>query len=302
VVKDTLVAATRETDRRERHTAVRGLAAWVVVALTLSVAVFGALRGGSGGLALGVSTLAGGATDALQGLGQAVPLGYAFAVGMASAVNPCGFALLPTYLGLYLGSSTLESRPWPAQLARALLVSAAMTGSFVALFGAAGVVLGVAGAAVGPLLPWLSVAVGVLLVFGGGRLLAGRALAAAPAERLADALGATAGRAGFFGYAAYGLAFAFSSLGCTLPLFLAVVGTGLARGGLAAGLEELVLYALGMGAVISSLTVLVALLGGGVLRRVRWAGRFLEPFSAVLVLATGGYIVYYWLSAGGILG
>ena len=32
------------------------------------------------------------------------------------------------------------------------------------------------------------------------------------------------------------------------------------------------------------------------------AGRVPQPVSAVLLLATGGYIVYYWLSAGGILG
>jgi cytochrome c-type biogenesis protein len=64
----------------------------------------------------------------------------------------------------------------------------------------------------------------------------------------------------------------------------------------------LVLYALGMGVVVTTLTVLVALLGRRVLRRVRGAGRVLEPLSAVLLLATGGYVVYYWLSAGGILG
>lgn len=301
-MKDALVAATPVSASPESSANRRNVVAWGAVALTLSVAVLAALQGGSSGIALGVSTLSGGASDVLQSLGEAVPLGYAFAVGMASAVNPCGFALLPTYLGLYVGSATLEGRTWPAQLAGALLVSMAMTASFVALFGAAGVVLGLAGAVVGPMLPWLSIAVGVLLVFTGGRLLAGRALAAAPAERLADALGGTAGRAGLLGYAAYGLAFALSSLGCTLPLFLSVVGTGFARGGLLAGLEELLLYALGMGVVVSILTVLVALLGRGVLIRVRGVGRVLEPFSAVLLLATGGYIVYYWLSAGGILG
>jgi cytochrome c biogenesis protein CcdA len=276
--------------------------AWVVVPLTLGVAVLGAVQGRAAGLALAVSMLSGGATDVLQNLGGAIPLGYAFAIGMASAVNPCGFALLPTYLGLYLGSTALEGRTLAAQLTRAVLVSAAMTGSFVALFGAVGIVLGLAGAVVGPLVPWLSVAIGVLLVLAGGRLLAGGSLVAAPAERLADALGGTAGRAGLLGYAAYGLAFALSSLGCTLPLFLAVVGTGFSRGGATAGLEELLLYALGMGVVVSVLTVLVALVGGGVLRRVRRVGQYLEPFSAVLLLATGGYIVYYWLSAGGILG
>ncbi len=30
-------------------------------------------------------------------------LAYAFAVGMAAAINPCGFALLPAYLAYYLG-------------------------------------------------------------------------------------------------------------------------------------------------------------------------------------------------------
>ena len=119
---------------------------------------------------------------------------------------------------------------------------------------------------------------------------------------LADRLGGAVNRTGLLAYAAYGLAFALSSLGCTLPLFLTVVGTGVARGGLAGGLGQLVLYALGMGAVVSLLIVLVSLFGGGVLARVRGAGRVLQPVSAVLLVATGGYIVFYWLSAGGILG
>jgi cytochrome c biogenesis protein CcdA len=249
-----------------------------------------------------VASLAGQATDRLKGIGEAIPLGFAFGLGMAAAVNPCGFALLPTYLGLYLGSATGERIPWPAQVNRALQVSAAMTVSFVALFGAAGLVLGFVGAAVGGWLPWISLATGVVLAIAGGRILAGGSLDATPAESLADRLGGAANRTGLVAYAAYGLAFALSSLGCTLPLFLTVVGIGLARGGIAGALGQLLLYALGMSAVISVLTVLVALFGRSVLARVRGAGRVLQPLSAVLLLATGGYIVYYWLSAGGILG
>src|SRR5262249_55529848 len=185
------------------------------------------------------------------------------------------------------------------QLGRAVLVSFTMTGSFVLLFGIAGLVLGAVGAIVGPLLPWLSISVGVLLVLGGGRLIAGGSLTAAPAERLADSLGSRAGRVGLRGYAAYGFAFALSSLGCTLPLFLSVVGAGLAA---AHVVQDVLLYALGMGSVVLILTVLVAIVGGGVFARVRGAGRIVQPLGAVLLLATGGYIVYYWLSAGGILG
>ncbi len=295
---NTMPAASPRAPSQAGRAHSRPLIAWAAVGLTLSAAILGALQGGAGGLTLAVSSLAGGATDTLQVVGDAVPLGYAFGVGMAAAVNPCGFTLLPTYLGLYLGSAAGDRRAWPAQLGRGLLISAVMTASFVVLFGVAGLVLGAAGAAVGALLPWLSVVVGVLLVLAGGRLLAGGSLEALSAERLADALGGTAGRVGVLGYVAYGLAFALSSLGCTLPLFLAVVGTAFARGGLVAGLGQLVLYALGMGAVVSVLTILVALLGRGVLARVRGAGRVLQPFAALLLLVTGGYIVYYWLSAG----
>jgi hypothetical protein len=54
-----------------------------------------------------------------------------------------------------------------------LLVSLTMTGSFVLLFGTAGLVLDVAGAMLGPLLPWLSIGIGVVLVLAAGRLIAG---------------------------------------------------------------------------------------------------------------------------------
>jgi cytochrome c biogenesis protein CcdA len=277
----------------------RNVLACLAVIITLAAAVVGARQGSDSALALAVAMLAGNATDKLQGIGGAIPLGFAFGLGMGAAVNPCGFALLPTYLGLYLGTATGERLPWPCQVRRALQVSAAMTVSFVALFGVAGLMLGALGAAVGGWLPWLSIGTGVVLVIAGGRLLTGGSLGAPVTERLADRLGAGAGGTGLLAYAAYGLAFALSSLGCTLPLFLTVVGTGVALGGLAGGLGQLILYALGMGAVISVLTVLFGLFGRGVLARVRGVGRVIQPVGALLLLATGGYIVYYWLSAGG---
>ena len=279
----------------------RDVLAWIAVVGTLAGAVAAARQGSDSTLSIAVATLAGEATNRLQGIGEAIPLGVAFGLGMAAAVNPCGFALLPTYLGLYLGTATGERIPWPAQVRRALRVSTVMTMSFVALFGAAGLILGFLGAAVGGWLAWVSLATGVVLAIAGGRLLAGGSLDAPAAERLADRLGGAANRTGLLAYAAYGLAFGLSSLGCTLPLFLTVVGIGLAGGGIAGALGQLVLYALGMSAVVSVLTILVALFGRGVLARVRVAGRVLQPLSAALLLATGGYIVYYWLSAGGIL-
>src|SRR5262249_27161033 len=151
------------------------------------------------------------------------------------------------------------------------------------------------------LLPWLSLAAGVAMVVAGGRLVAGGALPAAGSVRLASRFDGRAERRGLVGYAAFGAAFGLSSLGCTLPLFLSVVGASLTAGGPLAAGSSVALCGLGMGLVVTGLTVAVALFGRAAAARSGAVGRFLGPASAALLLASGAYVVYYWLSAGGLL-
>lgn len=149
-------------------------------------------------------------------LGTKVPLGYAFVAGMVASVNPCGFVLLPAYLGLYLGDD--KSAAGAGRLAgRAVLVSATMTASFVRLFGIAGLVTGLAASAVTSALPWTGIAVGAGLVLLGGVLATGRELGSSFGPRAAQHLRGAAVTRGISGYAAYGVAYGLASLGCTLP-------------------------------------------------------------------------------------
>ncbi|MGA7671260.1 MAG: hypothetical protein WBW04_12620, partial [Nitrolancea sp.] len=82
----------------------RRLLAGAAAIAVLAVASIAALMTGSD-----LSPITGGVEHAssngstwLRDLSIALPLGYAFGAGMVAAVNPCGFALLPAYLGLYL--------------------------------------------------------------------------------------------------------------------------------------------------------------------------------------------------------
>ena len=43
-------------------------------------------------------------SQSIGDLATVLQLGYAFGAGMVAAVNPCGFAMLPVYLSLYLGA------------------------------------------------------------------------------------------------------------------------------------------------------------------------------------------------------
>ena len=285
---------------RAQHRLARDVIAAFVALGTLAVAVSAASGTAADGLSVTLTTLASQATASLEALGATLPLGFAFGLGMAAAVNPCGFALLPTYLTLYLGTAAHEHLPWRTNLLTSLKVSAAMAVSFVALFSLMGAVLGAIGGVVGVWLPWLSLVTGVVLVFIGARLLTGATLALPQTERLADRFGPASRRTSLVGYAAYGVAFALSSLGCALPLFLAALGSGIALGGVAGALGQLVLYGLGMGAVVSLLTIVFGACGRGVLIRIRTISRVIQPLSALLLVLTGGYIVYYWLSAGGL--
>ena len=93
--------------------------------------------------------------------------------------------------------------------------------------------------------------------------------------RVALHLKAATRRRNLTGYAAYGTAYALASLGCTLPVFLGVVGTSLQLHGLATAIGQFVLFGLGMGAVLAVLTMATAWFGDGLIRRGRALGRYL---------------------------
>jgi len=277
---------------------------WIAIGLavaTLAVVVTGALLSGpTGGRVVSAGeSVSASASSALNGVGAVLPLGYAFAAGMVAAVNPCGFSLLPAYLGLYLGDRRQVARSNRAT--RAILVSVTVTASFVLLFGTAGLLISVTSSVVGLVFPWLGLVVGVLLIAAGSYLVAGGSMYTGFGDQAAQYLGGFATRPGLAGYAAYGFAYGLASLGCTLPIFLSVVNGGLMSSRLWIMALQFVLYALGLGVVLSVLTLVAAFFDFGLLRNVRQLGRYMPAVSALLLLITGAYVSYYWLTAGGLL-
>jgi len=227
--------------------------------------------------------------------GTKAPLGYALVAGMVAAVNPCGFVLLPGYLGYYLGDADRASGR--RRTGRALLVSATVTASFALLFGLAGILAGLAAAALTSALPWIGAAVGAGLILLGGLLAAGTEPTLPAAPRAAQRLQAATGNRGLAGYAAYGTAYGLASLGCTLPLFLGVVGTSLQLHGLASAVGQFMLFGIGMGVVLTACTVATAWVGDGLIKRARVLGRHIGWVSAVALWLAGAYVLYYWLTA-----
>jgi cytochrome c biogenesis protein CcdA len=130
-------------------------------------------------------------------------------------------------------------------------------------------------------------------MLGGGKLYSG--LAARAAARMGNP-----GQVNARGYFLFGVSYGTASLSCTLPIFLIAVGTSLAGSDVLTSLGQFVLYALGMGLVIMALTIGIALFKGTMVGPLRKSLPYIQPAGSLLMIAAGSYIVFYWLTLGGL--
>jgi cytochrome c-type biogenesis protein len=235
----------------------------------------------------------------LTELAAVLPFGFAFGVGMVAAVNPCGFAMLPAYLSLYLGAheEAFGKRSSMSRLLRALLVGVVVSSGFVLLFGLAGLVISASGTFLLEVMPALGIVIGGVLVLVGLWMLVGGTLHSGPFERFAGRVGDLR-KVSVPGFFLFGLAYGAASLSCTLPAFLAVVGSSLASGGVLAGAGRFLGFGLGMAAVLVTLTLALAFFKQGLIRWLRRAVPYVRLASAVLLVLAGAYVIFYWLSSG----
>ncbi|MGH7425662.1 MAG: cytochrome c biogenesis CcdA family protein, partial [Candidatus Methylomirabilales bacterium] len=94
----------------------------------------------------------------------------------------------------------------------------------------------------------------------------------------------------------FGVAYAVGSLSCTLPIFLLVVGAGLAAGSAVGTVGVFLAYGLGMSTLLMLLCLGTAGFKETLVRKIRGLFPHLNRISGGLLLVGGGYIAYYWIS------
>lgn len=214
-------------------------------------------------------------------------LGFALGAGLVAALNPCGFALLPGYLGLVIARGS-QSPSRPVALARAGAATVAMSAGFLTVFGIFGLLIAPLIASAQKYLPFATVVIGVALIGLGAWLLSGRDLtvllprmpAGAPTARLPSMYG-------------YGLAYALASLSCTIAPFLAVISTTFRQGSILTGVLAFVVYAAGMAITVGVAALAVALVGSSAARPIRRVLPYIGRIAGAVVLLTGLYVTYY---------
>ena len=186
------------------------------------------------------------------------------------------------------------------RLLRALVISLAVTGGFVLLFGGIGLAITAGAQLLDKVIPWIGLVIGILLTLLGLWLLVGRGkLYVGMAQRMSARI-SLSGKNKIASFFLFGIAYALVSLSCTFPIFFLAVGVSLTSGNYLSGLGQFLAYSLGMGLVLTALTLAMAVFKGAVVRKVRAVMPIVERVSPVLVTLAGLFIVYYWISIGGL--
>ncbi|MCH2626718.1 MAG: hypothetical protein MKZ75_01420, partial [Acidimicrobiales bacterium] len=211
-------------------------------------------------------------------------LAFAFTAGIIATINPCGFAMLPAYLSYFLGIEANSGTSAGTSVSRALWTGSAVSGGFLIVFGATGLLISAGLTVIREIVPWVAICIGTILIVLGSFVTAGKRLnfAFPKFER------GTGGKE-----LRFGVSYAIASISCALPTFIVVVSTSVT--GFTAGIIAFLFYAGGMTITLLALTMSLALARSSFLEKLRSLVRFIDRASGILMLLAGIYLVVFWL-------
>ncbi len=210
---------------------------------------------------------------------------FAFAAGMVATVNPCGFAMLPAYLSLFLTNTDVDRQ---SGMGSGLRIGTVVTVSFVATFSLVGAVFTFVTTGIVDFVPWAALFVGAALLIAGVAVLAGRHLPVRTWQLRFHKDASTRS------IALFGVAYAVASVSCTLPIFLSVTTAAATADNVAQGVGVFAAYGLGMGSVLVAVAVGVATSRDAVVRHMRRLIPYVERVGGWLLVTSGLFIIYYW--------
>lgn len=243
-----------------------------------------------------------------------VLVGFAFSAGAVAFLNPCGFAMLPSYVSYFVESNTQQIISASGnsrlilvrRLTRGVLVGILVTAAFIATFGLAGVAISSLGIGIAKFLPWFAVSSGIVIIGIGSAKVFGRTIhmnIPSPRGLLYIAKSGNEGekKPSFLNFFLFGIGYSVASLSCTLPLFLLIVFQGLSAGGIREGSIVFMTYALGMGSVMIAISIAISASNQTFVRWSRKLAPKMNLITSIFLILAGSYLIYYNLVIGKLL-
>ena len=226
---------------------------------------------------------------------------FAFSAGVVSAVNPCGFAMIPAYLGLYMATSSADkdSTHYGKLLLKGMFIGCSVGFGILSLFLLVGLITGFALTFVRSVMEWVGLLLGICLIAFGIWLMNGGRIYTRFTAKIGHSIGDPT-QINLKGFFLFGVSYGIASLSCTLPIFLAVVGINLNEDSVYDSILQFGLYGMGMGSMIMFVTLSMVILKGVIVTYIKSVVPYVERIGFLLVVLAGMYIVFYWMTIGGL--
>jgi cytochrome c biogenesis protein CcdA len=217
---------------------------------------------------------------------------FAYGAGLLATVNPCGFAMLPAFLGFYIGGDTEAETLSPYnRAAQGVRVGAAVSAGFGAVFTIVGLAVTAGLRQLLSVVPWVAVVLGVAFTIMGAAMIGGRHIGLAAAQRVQ----VDTHQRSYSRMVAFGAAYAFASLSCTLAVLLSVIAQALATDNLAQLVAVFAAYAAGAATLLMALALSAAFAKQGLTAKVRGILPIATRLGGAVLALSGLYLIAYWL-------
>lgn len=210
----------------------------------------------------------------------------ALVAGSLATFNPCGFGLLPAFVSLQMTETRSEERSL-SRMTRGLEIGVAVGAGFLAIFMVAAIPIALGASALAGYFSWAGLAVGLGLVVVALMALGGKDIGFSMRRKS----NAPPSRPSLV---AFGIGYGTASLGCTLPVLLALIGTATTSGSAIGLVGIFAAYGIGTMTTLIGIAVAAAAARVGVLARLKRLVPHMHRLSGVLLLVAGMYVTYYW--------
>ncbi|MBA31224.1 MAG: hypothetical protein CL748_01645 [Chloroflexi bacterium] len=232
-----------------------------------------------------------------------LPFGFAFIAGLIASLNPCGFMMLPAYIGIFVSDKNLQKNQNKLfHLQSAIIISVSMGLGFLLVFGSIGIIISLSRDIISQyvdLFHWIGFILGFLLILIAIYLSSGEKLYFQKPQSLSSKIKIN-NEVNFKNYFFFGISYALVSISCTMPIFLALIGSSIARDGVLYGFYQFLLYSAGMTLMIIIITVTISLFKSTFLDKFKKSSKYLDIVSSYILIIVGGYLIFYWLTEGNI--
>lgn len=213
------------------------------------------------------------------------PFLFIFTAGMVAAFNPCGITMLPSFITYLIGGKDGQS-PIGKSIGKGLWLGLSMTAGFLTIFVIAGFLLSYLGRTLINIFPVLSFIMGILIFLLGIGMLIGK--------KVSLPLNSFVIKPGKWSVYFYGIAYAITSLSCTLPAFLFVISQSMQSHSPFLIVLKFIVYSLGMGIVVTAICISSLVSKQVAQRFLRKNMTIIQYVSAIVIIISGVYITYYW--------